>query len=346
MARQRRSPFSGRVTSTASAHVNRGSSYGYLKLPKDVSVFNPEPRSTVLLDFIPYLVTDENHPDKEYGVEIGTQWWNRPFSIHRDVGGEKVVCLTSVGKRCPICEHRKKRAKEGAGKDELDEMKTSRRMLYFVRPKDSKKFDDKLHVWDMSFKLFHETLAEDLENGDVHEEFPDLEEGYTLEVRFKSSRIGNGKPFAEASKIKEVERDEQYSDDYLNKVPSLDDILHIRSYAELERLFHDIDDADVDTSGDDLPFDKDDDEPVKRPTKETRSDSPQRRKTAEYKEEEKPAEEEPPKVQRGVSRSKPEKEEPKSECPFGHVWGKDNNTKDDCDVCDKWDPCRDAYDEM
>ncbi len=51
------------------------------------------------------------HPDRdeEYGIAVpGSLWYKRPYWLHRGVGPENVsiVCPSSIGKKCPICEYR------------------------------------------------------------------------------------------------------------------------------------------------------------------------------------------------------------------------------------------------
>ena len=112
------SSFRDKIKADSEKQKKDAKSYGYLLLPKDVKTFSPEPGSRVILDFIPYEVTDEKHPDRNESNEIavpGSLWYKRPFKVHRNVGvnNETVVCLTSIGKKCPICEYLAKRTREG-----------------------------------------------------------------------------------------------------------------------------------------------------------------------------------------------------------------------------------------
>jgi len=109
---QRKSRFAGKVKANAKKQRQAQTQYGYLNLPREINVFNPEPGSRVKLDFLPYEVTDARHPDRdnELGVAIpGELWYKRPFKVHRNIGAgnETVVCPSSVGKKCPICEYRR-----------------------------------------------------------------------------------------------------------------------------------------------------------------------------------------------------------------------------------------------
>ena len=117
MARKK-SKFRGKVGADAKKQQKSGSSYGYLNLPKGISVFSPKPDTRVKLDFLPYEVTDKLHPDRDVDKDIamvGDLWYKRPFKIHRSIGSEndKVICLTSVKKKCPICEYVEAQLKAG-----------------------------------------------------------------------------------------------------------------------------------------------------------------------------------------------------------------------------------------
>ena len=125
--KKRKGNFRNKIRRDVERQETASSSYGYLNLPSGVSVFNPEPGSRVKMDIIPYEVTDTNHPDKFEDEQIavaGDLWYKRPFKIHRNVGSgnDSVVCPTSFGKKCPLCEYRAKRLKEGAPKEEIEEL--------------------------------------------------------------------------------------------------------------------------------------------------------------------------------------------------------------------------------
>jgi len=244
--KQKKSRFSGKVKANAQKTKQAGSQYGYLNLPQGVGIYSPEPGGKAWLDILPYEVTDKRHPDRddELGIAIpGELWWKRPFKIHRNIGSENdaVVCLSSIGKKCPICEYRADQIKKGADKEETDALKTSARNLYVVIPKRSRKYEEKPHIWDISQFLFQNLLTEELEEDDNYDRFPDLEQGFTLRIRFDSQTIGNSKPFAEASRIDFEERKEQYNEDILDDIPDLDEVLNILSYSQLEAKFLEMD---------------------------------------------------------------------------------------------------------
>lgn len=245
-----KSSFKGKVAGASERSAKAAFSYGYLKLSQEVQVFSPVPGKTVTLDFMPYEVTMKNHPDKYEQEEIavpGTLWYRLPFKVHRNIGTKKdsVVCLQSFGKKCPICEYRAKRQKEGADKDELAALRASDRNLYIVNPLDSDKFDaGKFHIFDISTFMFQKLLDEELKEESIPEDFMDPFEGVSLKIRFSSETIGTSKPFAEAKKITPIDRKKQYKESTLETIPNLDEMLTIMTYDELEAKFFEIDTED------------------------------------------------------------------------------------------------------
>jgi len=312
------SKFKKQVAADSHRQKTAASSYGYLKLPKGINVFKDE-EGRMQLDILPYIVTDERHPDRNPELEIaipGELWYKRPFKVHRNVGVDKdtVVCLTSFGKKCPICEYKAKRVKEGAEKEELDSMKASQRNIYAVIPIGSKKMDEKVHVWDISQYLFQNLLNEELEEDPDFAVFPDLEEGYTLKIRFEEQTIGKNK-FNEVKRIDFVEREEAYGDDILEDVPNLDEMLTELSYEELYAKFFEVDIEEV-------PAGENDSKPVRRRAAKPVEDDdeeeekPRRRKTKSAPEPEDDPEDEdddPPPVTRRKKGKPGDWEEPEDE---------------------------------
>jgi len=323
--KKKKSNFRGKVQKDTQRQKAANAGYGYLILPKDVHVFNAEPGGKVVLDFIPYEVTDKRHPDRDSEMDIatpGTLWYKRPFKIHRNIGAEKdaVVCPASFGKPCPICEYWAKRKNEGAEKEELDAIKTSLRNLYLVIPKGHKKLEEEIHIWDMSQFLFQNLLNTELEEDDDNACFPELEGGLSLQIRFDSKSFGSGKPFAEASRIDFKERTEDYDEEILERVPNLDEVLKVLSYKELEAKFFEIDDVD---SEEDSEEEEDEAPTTKKVTKKSSTKrkpkpEPEDDEEEEDLEDDEEEEEEEPAIKRKPSRKpvkksvkkpKPEEEE-------------------------------------
>ena len=347
--RKKNFSFKGKVADNAMSQKKAASSYGYLSLPKDVKMYSPEVRGkSVFFDIIPYKVTDTKHPDKNVDkgtALVGDPWWKRTFKIHRGVGAtnDTAVCLTSIGKKCPVCEFKAKRAKEGAEKDELDTMKASERALYLVRPKKSKKYEDEIHIFDISVKLFQDLLAQELDENPDQEVFPSMDEGKTLKVRFEDKTIPGSQPFAVAERIDFDERDEQYDWDDLEASPNLDEILIILSYDELHAKFFDEDEStstghldedeeDDDEEDDDEDEDEEDEAPVRKKKPIRSTPSTKKRKPPKDEDEEEDDEED----------DEEEKPKKKKVCPEGYKFGIDTEKYDECADCPIWDECLEA----
>jgi len=316
--------FKGGVSRNA-AKQQKGAQYGHLNLPKGISVFKEEPKTRVDIDILPYEVGDQNHPDRddEYGIAVtGELWYKRPYYLHRNIGpnNESVVCPTSIKQPCPICEYRTQMLKEGT--DWQDEsvraLKASMRNLYIIVPKGNKDYNEKPHIWDISQFLFQDKLNEEIGENEDYETFPDLEEGYTLRIRFSEEQLGSNK-FADTSRIDFVDRKEPYDESILEETPNLDTILSIPTYKTIETMFFGGVADEEENAG--ITDEDDPSEPEE--------------------EEEEEEEEEKPKKKPKKDASKKGKTK-KSQCPHGYEFGVDVDEYDECEDCEYWESCMDA----
>jgi hypothetical protein len=369
MAKKKGKMFAGR---TARSMEKTKTNYGYLKLPADLNVFKPEGGTEVVFDIVPYLVTDPNHLDnKKYNEDavVGEYWWKKPIKVHRGIGPEDVtiVCPTTVGKKCPICEYGSKRRKAGADWDELKEIFPKNRTLFLIVPLDTEDCDvdyaeGEVHVLDQSDHLFLEYLEEEVSRDIESENFPDPFDGLSLKVYFRSKKLGKNK-YAETSKIDFEDRDEQYDEEFLSSLPHLDDLVEIMEYKEIEALYlgmSEMEEGEMDDEelqGEPPPRKKrtsrkergtrsthrrDEDEPEDDGSEDDGSEeAPVRKRTSaktsrtrKPKEEEEP--EDPPTRKRSTSKPK----STKKECPYGHEFGVDTDEFDDCDRCKIWESCK------
>jgi hypothetical protein len=356
---EKRSVFAGKVSYDAQRQKERtgNKSYGVLNIPKGTDVFSAEPGGKITLDIIPYVVTDSKHPDYDEERQVaqkGDLWYKRPYFIHRNIGSasENVVCLSSFGEKCPICEHRNKLIKKGAEKEDTDALKKSLRNLYVVITPG--KGDEKPMIWDISQYNFEDLLTDEINENRDYEIFPDLKIGYSLRIRFDSQTIGKSQPFAQASRIDFIERDYAYPDNLVDSVPNLDAVLKRHSYKELEALFFELPKAEDD---DNIP----EEEEEKSYTRQSKVIEKKEEDDQSIRRERKVEKEEKPVRTERVRKDDPEKEEvterrtvrnarqeePKQEevvegdgeCPKGYRYGIDTDTKEDCKRCKIWDDC-------
>lgn len=315
---KRKISFAEKVRANIEKQKSQKSQYGYLKLPKGVNVFKEEPGSRVKLDILPYVVTDPNHPDRDDSLGIavpGALWYKRPFKLHRNIGynNTSLVCPTSVGKRCPICEYKQRLLKEGKSwNDEpVRALRTFLRNLYVVVPIDNKNYEEKPYIWDISDHLFQNKLNMELEENPEYTSFPDLEEGYTLRIRFTEEQFGKNK-FADTGRIDFEKREKVYDKSILDKIPNLDEVLVVLPYEQIEAKF-------FDSEEDDAPSEVDD--AVMEVVADDEDEGPRKPKT----------------IAKPIIQGK---------CPYGHEFGRDEGAYPECSECTVWDACADAKDEI
>jgi len=208
---------------------NRGSSA--FKLPDDANFL--ELKKKMRLDVLPYRVTVDNHPD----AKKGELWYERTFHIHRGIGPEQqtVICLKTIGKKCPICEEWiKLRRDPDAEEDVVKALKPSERQAFNVIDLDNPKKG--VQLFTISTAMFGDMLEEEIRDGDDEiAGFWELKGGKTLEVLFREKSIGKSN-FMETRKISFEDRD-TYEKDILEEVMDLDAIFNLLSYEDLEKLF-------------------------------------------------------------------------------------------------------------
>jgi len=379
MTTKKKGMFSGR---TRRSMEKTKTNYGYLRLPSDLDVFKPEGGTEVVLDILPYIVTDKNHMDHKKHPDdaiLGNMWWKRPLKVHRKVGPDEitVVCPLTYGKRCPICDYGTKRRKEGAEWDELKEIFPKDRTVFIVVPVDTEECEVDYeaglpHVFDMSDHLFLKYLDEEVATDIDFEDFPNPFFGLNLEIRFRNKSLGKNK-YAEVSKINIVPRakGEQYDEEFMETIPKLDDLIKTYSFEELEALYFDMEDIEeeVEEVEEEEPTprskkksrvkaapveeDEDEDEEEEEPTPRKKRPLKKKPVVVEEEEEDEPEEEEEEEEEEEDEEPTPKKKAAskkpaggkKDRCPFGHRFGIDTEKFDECDDCTLWDACADQKEE-
>jgi hypothetical protein len=296
--------FKDRVGADNEREKSRGSS-GHLAIPRDITMLKVAGGDKVKFDFLPYVVSDENHPcrNDEKGVATpGDVWYRRPYRMHRNIGvnNSVIVCPTSVEKKCPVCEYRSKLLKQGKQFDdeEVKAVKPSERNLYAVVPIGHKEYEEEVHLFDISRRCFQDKLREETdEKPEFRAFFDPSEDGFTVAIRFSEEQLGKNK-FADASRIDFEPRKEGYDDKFLEGVPDLDKILIIHPYEKIRQMFYGAGKEADEVDDDDPPFDAD-----AAPARRGKTESRSRRDEKEEEEDDKPArrvkkeedEDEPPK---------------------------------------------------
>ncbi len=354
MKKEQKNSFRGKIVTSSDKQKEARGGRSYLNLPKGVDMFKfPENVRSFQLDFLPYIVTNPKHLDRNETIGVATPdtiWFRSAFKVHRNVGQDNasVICPATFGKKCPICEYRVKRIKEGADKEEYKLLYPQDRSLYIVLPIGHKDYDEVPYVWDMADFLFQETLIDELRENEENEDFFTLNNGKTADVRLKWKEIGKNN-FPEVVSITFIDR-ESYPDSTMDEIPKLDDLFKVLTYKEISAKFFEEEFEEED--GGLLHEIDDDNPPTTRTRRSLRGTQAQEEKQIEEEEEE---EEKPNLPKRSLRQPQKEVEEQapkhtrstrvetieKTPCPNGHVFGKDFEKFDDCDDCDKWSDCLD-----
>lgn len=287
-----------------------------LRLPDgfgDVKFFKIS-KPKVMLDVIPYVVSDKRHPDAEAGAEVGTLWPSRRYYVHRGVGAEEnsYICpLKTFGKPCPICEYASARARQGGDREELKALRPKARDLYNVIDLDDP--DRKIQLFDMSGFLFGDTLTKELIDASDDEQcFAELKGGYSLKLRFEKKSF-NRNEFWAVDRIDFVERKKDYKESIIEETVPLDDILVEPDYKTLEKIF-------LMTEGGGDEDEEEEERPAKRRARDEDEEEPKRRRPSKDEDEEdeedsEPEDEEEEEEEKPAKKSKkrPAKEEDEDE---------------------------------
>lgn len=234
----------------------------YFSLPKDVDLWEPDKAGSYKIDFVPYLVSIDNHPDRRGDkTVVGDMWWRYPYSIHDRIGPsqESVICPASFGKACPICEEQM-RLKGPAGvnyetnRTAIQAINAKRQVAYpILSMEDPSRFS----VFSYSNFKFGDPLDVELDGvlKDAPGPFFDVtDEGKTIKVRFGDDEF-QGRKFLKANRFDFEPRkplveqiDGKWDDeDFLHGVPCLDKIFIVHEYDYLKKLFYQIPDPGIAT---------------------------------------------------------------------------------------------------
>ena len=245
-----------RVKEAAKASVSRAA--GYITLPSGWDYFKPKP-GLYLFDILPYIVGDVKQIENK--ALPGQPWWRRRYRVHMNVGVDKtsVVCPTTIGERCPICEFHRAHREAGDMDDAvLSGFRYKVKDLFLLKSKDRDTMD-KQYIMDISKFSFSDQLDEDLnsvEDGGEDDYMLDFflpDGGSTLKIRFKEETFDRFK-FAKVSRIDFLSRKYKYKDSIVDEMPCLDDVLVIHDYKTLDAMFMEMDpEDDEDGDGDAAP---------------------------------------------------------------------------------------------
>lgn len=328
MAKKTKKSRKGRVRKNVDKQ-NKG--FGYLNL-NGANLFKPKP-GKVILNFMSYIVTDNNHPDLDKEEEIavvGEPWFKRPFLVHKNLGPQgrdSILCPRSFGKKCPICEEQAKMREEGADKDSIKALYPQRRTLFLVVPTNNDDYEkEEVGVWDVSDYKLWEPLCEEMDEDGDYEDFIESDCKYSPEIRFKDSEFNDNK-FVDVNKIDFKKRKLQFEESEFVDMPNLDKMLKEPSYEEVRNLFFGIEE------------DEDDKPKKKRKKKKVEEEEPEQKKKTGKTSEKDTSSGSGKKRKKKADKEEEPKGKKKNKCPHGHKFGKDHGDFDDCAECKLYKKC-------
>ena len=210
-----------------------GKAMPFLKLPKGVQAFRVDKPGKMLLDFLPYVVGD-NNPNVD---DEGALWFELTFWYHPNVGPDKkkYTCNAETFQTpCPICEMRQELDQEDNDENEelLKELRPKKRQLFQLYDRDN--MEAGVQVWEVSYFNFGELLLDVVE--EKNSVFWDPEEGQTTRVTFKQKKFRGG-PYREAVAIDFKKRKEGYDEDeVLEATCNLEECIVQHDYDELKTI--------------------------------------------------------------------------------------------------------------
>jgi len=291
-------------------------------------------RDKNIIDILPFEITQKWYENlrtfsgNATGLGVGMIDYKLEVPVHSNVGpdNKKCICLRlAFGKKCPMCEDtflEYEKSKKDQDKDKLQALKVSWRTFYNIYDYEEEDENNAMKIWsNFSYHLFEKYLLKDVseEEARIGETitFSDCEDGKILSFNGKEKEIGEGKnktTFVEAETIEFENRDESFDEDEtLEETISLDSLLTIPTYDQVQEMYLGMDD---DEGTDEL-----DPEPEKEEKKPAR-----KKKTAGKK----AKKEEPVKEEPEVEEEDDPPFDTDGDCPFGFVYGKDCNEHDKC----------------
>jgi len=284
----------------------------YLKIG-NATMFKMPENGNVLMDVIPYRVTSQTYhdynPNSYSFVKSSPKFsFTRSFAIHRKIGAEErnIICPTSLGLRCPICEEQRvftENFKNKAKRDEWREKGFSPQYRQLVNFYDLSKADGVMYVWDVPVSYFLKVILAEIKNDSSYENFAEIENGLTLNVKFRPGEFKDreGKPTPVVKDISFLKRNKDYTLADIDKAYNLDDMLDVLPYEDVSQLFF-------------------------NGVIENKSPAPEVSKAE---------------VPKSASTVADTRQVSKGVCPHGHEFGKDALMKESCASCDQtiWNAC-------
>lgn len=272
---------------------------------------------SVVFDIIPYIA-GENDPKNAAGDPV----YLLDINVHKNIGpmNDQIVCLAQYGKPCPVCEEIERR--RAAGEDyesRIKPLKPSRRVLYNIIVRDNMGAEEKkgVQVWEIAHFFMEKKItgiAKNPRTGGIIV-FSDPDDGRSISF----SKRNPTQTTVEYSAHQLLERPGPITDDELNAAHTLDELIKLHTYKEIEDILY----ASVgsDDQGEDTPPEQQEAPPVQNELPSRTTERRQRKLEPE------PAPE--------VSNEG----EADGECPMGGILGQSIDEFAECMQCEIYDKC-------
>lgn len=330
-----------------------------LRLRSGVSFFKPK-KGKNEIRVVPFVMTGKNMED----IDKGELWFRMQILKHFSIGAENksVICPRTIGKKCPICEHRSALIAQGKDKqdDEVKALAPKKRDIFNVI--DLSEDDSTVHVWEVSNYNFGRKLEEEIreaDDEDVAAQFADPKDGAILTIRMVEKSIGGNK-YLETSRVDFTPSD-PLDQEVIDQAIPFDQCLVVKGYDELNRMLFDLEEEDMASDAVSDPV-VEEEEIHPRESRHKKREAVQAKGVAN---EEESATSKAPKKEakpsEKASAKKPAKAESVQEapnttpsedgmvCPFGGTFGADCDSEKmlkHCEQCDVWSECRDRADAL
>lgn len=212
------------------------------------------------INILPWRITTKNHPEVVAGrAKVGDYDYVLDLMVHTRIGpnnGDYICPKKNFGKPCPICDYADELWKDPKTKEEARKLFARRKCVYCVQEmKESDNgFTAKSETPEI-FEVSHPVFSAELQSrataclrgrGVVQFASPN-DDGRVVSFNVIEGQMGNGKTFKKAGNFEFNERSEEISDEVLEKCPSLDALMVLKTESQLKAaLFGDPDDAESD----------------------------------------------------------------------------------------------------
>ena len=208
------------------------------------------------LNILPWRIGTKNHPEVyAKNAEVGDFDYVLDLMVHTRIGpgnGDYICPKKNFNKPCPICERADELWKNEATKKDAKKLFARRKCVYCVQ-----ELNENFHAKSddpMIFEVSHPCFSQELQSratsclrGKGVVNFADPDEGKVVSFSVNEGSMGDGKTFKKAGNFEFNERVEEISDETLEKCPSLDSMMVLKSYDQLKAaLYGDPDDVEED----------------------------------------------------------------------------------------------------